>query len=133
MNSPTLAIQGAINSRLRSQVTAVSNRVYDAVPQSVSFPYIAFGEIQRVEDGAECIAADEVFVTLHVWSRAVGSVETHQICNAAISALHEWTPDLSDSDLDCIEMMHRDTRVMRDPDGITTHGILTFRALVDQL
>lgn len=126
---PALALQGAINVRLRSQVTAVSNRVYDAVPQKVVFPYLAIGEIQSLDDGATCIDAAEVFVTLHVWSRAKGSVEARTIAGVCRTALHEWKPVLTG--FDCVELMHRDTRVFRDADGETTHGVLTFRALID--
>jgi hypothetical protein len=28
--------------------------------------------------------------------------------------------------------MHRDTRMVGDPDGITSHAVLTFRALIDK-
>jgi hypothetical protein len=133
MNDPALAVQGAYVARLKSQITAVASRVYDRAPQNVVFPFIQIGDIQTVEDGADCIDGTEVFVTLHVWSRAVGRVEARQVAASCRLALHEWLPDLTANGFRCVEHMHRDTRVMEDPDGLTSHGILNFRLLIDRM
>jgi Protein of unknown function (DUF3168) len=131
MSDPALAVQGAYVARLKAQVAAVSSRVYERAPQNVTFPFLQIGDIQTVEDGAECLDATEVTVTLHIWSRAVGSVEGRTLAAACRTALHEWLPDLSASGFRCVEHMHRTSRVMADPDGITSHGVLTFRLLID--
>ncbi len=133
MSDPALAVQKAYVARLKAEVSGVSSRVYDRVPQSVAFPFIQLGEFQTVEDGAECIDSKEVFVTVHVWSRAVGSVEARTLNSAVEEALHEWIPDLEADGFLCIEHMHRDTRTMLDPDGITSHGVLNFRLLIDRI
>lgn len=132
MSDPALAVQKAYVARIKAQVTGVSSRVFDRVPANVVFPFIQIGEIQTVEDGAECIDAKEVFVTLHVWSRAIGAVETRTINSALEEALHEWIPDLDADGFTAIEHMHRDTRTLLDPDGLTSHGILNFRLLIDR-
>jgi hypothetical protein len=131
MSDPALAIQKTYVARLKAAVPAVAGRVHDEAPQTVAFPYLQVGDIQTLEDGADCLDAVECFVTLHVWSRAVGSVEARQIAGHVRAALHEWLPALDADGFRCVEAMHRDTRVMRDPDGKTTHGVLTFRLLVD--
>ena len=125
-------MQAAYAARLNSQVPAVSNRVYDRAPQNVVFPFLQIGDIQTVEDGADCIDGTEVFVTLHIWSRAIGAVESRQIAAMVRTALHEWLPNLIASGFRCVEHMHRDTRMVGDPDGITSHAVLTFRALIDK-
>lgn len=134
MTDPGLALQGALVATLRgdSAVAAmVAQRVYDQAPDNVAYPYIGIGEIQTIDDGAGCIEdAVEIFVTLHVWSRAVGRPEAHRIGGAVRAALHLADLNLG-ADLDLVELQYRDTRVFTDADGRTAHGVLTFRALVD--
>lgn len=129
MADPALALQGAINTRLRAQVTAVSSRVFDRVPADVVFPYIELGEFQIVDDGAQCHDGQEVYVTLHIWSRSVGQVEAKTIAGAVRGSLHEAELDLG-TDWQFLEIAHQDTRYLKDPDGLTSHAVLTFRALV---
>jgi hypothetical protein len=133
MSDPALAVQAAYVARLGAQVSGVGGRVHDRAPQNVVFPFLQIGDIQTVEDGAGCLDATEVTVTLHVWSRAVGAVEARTLSAACRLALHEWLPDLMPSGFRCVEHMHRDSRLMADPDGVTSHGVLTFRLLIDRL
>lgn len=129
MADPSLALQIAINLRLRSQVGAVSNRVFDEVPQHVAFPYVELGEFQTLDDGAQCHDGMEVFATLHVWSRGAGQVEAKTIAGTVRGALHEADLDLGAA-WQFLEIAHQDTRYLKDPDGRTSHAVLTFRALV---
>lgn len=129
MADPSLALQGAINTKLRADVTAVGGRVLDRVPAGVAFPYIEIGDFQTVDDGAQCHDGVEVFVTLHIWSRAVGQVEAKTIAGAVRGSLHEADLDLGAA-WQFLEIAHQDTRYLKDPDGVTTHGVCTFRALV---
>jgi hypothetical protein len=129
MSDPSLALQGAINTRLRAQVLAVSGRVFDEVPQDVAFPYVELGEFQTVDDGAQCHDGQEVFATLHVWSRAAGQVEAKTIAGAVRGALHEAELALGAA-WQFLEIAHQDTRYLKDPDGLTSHAVLSFRALV---
>lgn len=129
MSDASLALQGAINVRLRAEVAAVGERVFDAVPADVAFPYIEIGEFQTLDDGAQCHDGQELFATLHVWSRAVGQVECKTIAGAARGALHEAELDLGAA-FQFLEIAHQDTRYLKDEDGLTSHAVLTFRALV---
>lgn len=133
MADPALALQGAINVKLRAEVAAVADRVLDHVPSGVAFPYIELGEFQTVDDGAQCHDGVEVFITLHVWSRPgttrPGQVEAKTIAGAVRGSLHEAELDLG-TDWQFLEIAHQDTRYLKDPDGLTSHAVLTFRALV---
>lgn len=129
MADASLALQGAINLRLRAEIAAVGERVFDRVPADVAFPYIELGEFQTLDDGAQCHDAQELFATLHVWSRAVGQVEAKTIAGAVRGALHEAELDLGVA-FQFLEIAHQDTRYLKDPDGLTSHAVLTFRALV---
>jgi len=129
MADPSLALQGAINTKLRADVTAIAGRVLDRVPANVTFPYIEIGDFQTVDDGAQCHDGVEVFVTLHIWSRAIGQVETKTIADAVRGSLHEAALSLGAA-WQFIEIAHQDTRYLKDPDGVTSHGVCIFRALI---
>jgi hypothetical protein len=130
MSDPALALQGAINLKLRADIAAVSERVLDEVPADVVFPYIEIGEFQTVDDGAQCHDGVEVFATLHVWSRGTrGQVECKTIAGAVRGSLHEAALDLGAA-WQFLENMHQDTRYLKDPDGLTRHAVLTFRSLI---
>lgn len=132
MTSATLELQGAIVARLKavSAVTAlIGQRVYDAVPASPTFPYVSFGPSDELADNAECIHADEVTFQIDAWSRAVGFPEVRQVGAAVRDALHEHEFNLTANAF--VSFEHRTTRVFRDPDGITSHAAIEFRAIVE--
>lgn len=130
MADPSLALQGVIYPRLQADCPSVSGRVYDRPPQAVVFPYIGLGEWQTIDDSADCIDGVEIFGTLHVWSRAVGQVEAKAVASEVRSSLHEAELDLGPGwHFHLIE--HRSTNYLSDPDGVTTHAVITFRALID--
>ncbi len=133
MSDPALALQGAIVARLRAQVSGLGGRVYDRAPQTVAFPHLEIGETQTLDDAVQCIEVTEVYITLHLWSRAVGAVEARTLASAIRAAVADWTPDLAAAGFVCIEFRHRETRVMADPDDVTTHAVITLHALVDAL
>lgn len=133
MHDPSHALQKALVARLKSAVPLVASRVFDHAPQSVTFPYIGIGDTQAIEDGAECIDGADVTITIHIWSREVGAVEARKIADQVAAALTDWEPDLSADGFAFASGMVRSSRVMADPDGLTTHGILTFEALTERL
>ena len=115
--SAALALQGAIIAALKASapVTAiVADRVYDHVPRNpatealtAAFPFVAISDWQELSDDADCIDGAE----------------------AVKRALHKADLDLGDTALVMIE--HDGTRTLRDPDGLTSHAVITFRALIE--
>ncbi|WP_026784199.1 DUF3168 domain-containing protein [Pleomorphomonas koreensis] len=135
MSDPAgLALQGAIAAAVKGspQAAAIQGmRIYDAVPDSVDFPYTAIGTIQEIDDGAGCMEeACEVYVTLHVWSRAVGKVECQRLVAAVVAALEGAELDLGAA-WSLVELQVRSSEVFADVDGKTSHGVITLRALID--
>ena len=129
MSDPALELQRAIVAKVKADVAGLQNRVFDRVPDNAPFPMMTMGEMQVLEDSAQCIEATETSITLHVWSRAVGQVEAKQIAASVRGALHEAELDLDPFAL--VEIRHRSTRYLNDPDGLTTHAVLEFAALID--
>ena len=133
MTSPTYELQGRIVALLKasSDLSAlIGGRVYDRVPEGVQFPYVSFGPSDEISDDADCIDGFEVTMQLDVWSRAVGFPECRRIVDAVRKALPEDGILLADNAL--VTFSHRISRVFRDPDGLTSHGAMTFEAFVEQ-
>jgi hypothetical protein len=135
MANPELEIQGAIVTRLKadSAVTALVNgRVYDSVPSGATFPYITIGPVDSVDDDADCITGLLVAQQIDVWSRAVGYPQAKQIVDAVRAALHGQETALPLATNGMAYFEHRNSRISRDPDGLTSHGILSFEAAIQR-
>lgn len=137
--SAALDLQGAIVAAIKASAPVsaiVADRVYDHVPRSpttgvvtAAYPLVAISDWQELPDEADCIDGAEINVTIDAWSRAVGFPEVHKLAAAVKRALHKAELDLGDTALVMIE--HDGTRTLRDPDGLTSHAVITFRALIE--
>ncbi|MQX70088.1 DUF3168 domain-containing protein [Sinorhizobium meliloti] len=136
MASPELELQGAIVARLKADVglMALVNGVYDQPPDTAfatpKESYVTIGEAQFLRDDATCVNGGEVYLTLHAWSRKVGFPVAKQIADAVAESLHLAPLTLATNRL--ISIMHRQTRVFRDPDGLTSHAVIDFVANVEK-
>lgn len=138
LTDPSFNLQGAVIAALKADAgvsAIVGNRVYDLVGRNpdgspnVPFPYIAFGDGQMLPELAECTDAATNYVTLHLWSRAVGFPEVKRLGAAVIKALHDTTLTLASGSLQ--SLLLNSSHYLRDPDGLTSHAVLTFEALTD--
>ncbi len=122
-------LQAAIYAALTAANVA-GGRVYDRVPESAAFPYVTIGDEQVLDAGNTCADGWDVYSDVHVWSRpdAGSKGEVKAIMSAAVRAVRaiEALPGFV---VQSIEL--HSSVVARDPDGITEHGALTFRTLVD--
>ena len=130
MADASLALQGAIMMVVKASCPLISGRFFDRVPADAVYPLAEVGAFQTVDDSADCMDGMEIYTTLHIWSRAVGQVEAKRVASEVRSCLHNATLDLG-SDWQFVLIEHQSTNVLKDPDGITTHAVMTFRALVD--
>ncbi|MDE3810439.1 DUF3168 domain-containing protein [Sinorhizobium meliloti] len=136
MASPELELQGAIVARLKADVglMALVNGVYDQPPDTAfaapKESYVTIGEAQFLRDDATCVNGGEVYLTLHAWSRKVGYPVAKQIADAVAEILHLAPLTLATNRL--ISIMHRQTRVFRDTDGLTSHAVIDFVANVEK-
>ena len=132
MTDATLSLQQAIVATLNAAPLGLSGRVHDRIPSVAAFPYVQIAEGQTLDDGAECIDAVEVYLDLHVWSRAIGAVECRSLVGRIRTALHS-APLALQGPWRLVDLRHDSTRFMNDPDGITSHAVVTFRALMDPI
>lgn len=115
-------------------VMAIANGVYDRVPASpygVKTAYISFGPSDVVDDSADCISSGEHTFQVDAWSKAVGQVECKRLVDAIKDALHERELSLTENALAEIRVDFR--RVFVDPDGLTSHGVVTVTASIEEL
>lgn len=106
-------------------------RIFDMVPPQPAYPFVTLGDRQDVPDLAECIDGSEVFLTFHIWSRAKTkkSDEASGIAATFDDLLHETELTLDANR--CLLIERSAERQLRDPDGLTIHGVITYRALVE--
>jgi len=133
VTSPSLELQGAVVARLKAdaEVTAlIGTRVYDRVPDNGTFPYVSFGPEQVLSVDADCITGFEINMQIDAWSRSMGFPEVKRIAEAVRASLHGY--DLAIADNALVSFEHRQTRIFRDPDGLTNHAAIEFVAIVEQ-
>jgi len=134
MSDPSLPLQAEIIGRLKaySTLTAiVGSRIHDQVPSGPqTFPYVALGECQVLPDKAQCVDGTETFLQIDAWSRAVGFPEVKRIAAAIVAALDD-NETLNVAAYNVVVFELSSIQYLRDPDGITRHAALTFRALID--
>ena len=125
-------MQKAIVAALKAGATGplVGGRIYDGVPGEAVKPYVWFGPFQLLPEHGDCLERRR---GVHHAGRLVGdprhlvTVEVKTI-GAAIAA----DLDLADIELEApqrlVELTIEQTQYMRDPDGITAHGVITVHA-----
>jgi len=129
----SLEVQKAIVDRLQADAgfnTVAGGRIYDAVPYPVTMPYANFSSFDLLPEGGDCIEGGDVFVTLDAWAKGPQSVEIKKVGKAIAAALDKAPLEL-EAPQRLVQMSLERTQYLRDPDGITAHAVLTFRAMTE--
>lgn len=130
MTDAALELQGAITPRLKTYAplsALIGAKVYNEVPAGTVVPYVSFGPTDSISDDADCVDTDEVSTQIDVW--ATNAVECRRITDLVRRALKS---DIELSDNALVLLEHDTTRVFRDADGKTYHGVVTMRAVIEQ-
>lgn len=132
MSASLFACQKAVRLALTG---LCGDRIYDGPPQTVDFPWIEIGDRQIIPDdttswsvagGSDAGVSD--FFDLHVWSRAyAGKKEVEDIVDDVHSRLHEAS--LAVVGRASALAWVRSVRILRDPDGITNHGLISLEVV----
>ena len=133
MSTGQFALQQTLFTTLNgdSQLTnTLGAAVFDDVPdtQAVSFPYVQIGEDTATDYSTKDVTGTETVINLHVWSRYRGSKETKQVMDRVHTLLHDSNLTVTGHNL--INMRFEFGDVIRDPDRITRHGVMRFRAIM---
>ena len=112
------------SSTLQNLVTDV----YDFVPESTAFPYVKIGEQTMVDDGTKDKKGSDFTIEVHTFSRYRGSVEIKNIMSVVYDILHESSLSVSGASL--VNMRFEFSDIIKENDGLTTHGLQRFRVFV---
>lgn len=104
-------------------------RVYDRVPIGASLPYVTIGDEQVVDDGNTCDNGWEVFSDVHIWSRANGGFQEAKLLVATIVPAIVGITSIDGHHLISVEV--ENTRIFRDPDGLTSHGVISVKFIIN--
>ena len=131
MTIKQFALQEALYARLNNDSTLTSTygaAVYDEVPEGSGFPYVAIGESTALDYSTNDVTGSENTLVFHVWSQYRGAKETKNIMDRLHDLLHDYSLSVTGANL--INLRYEFSDLVRDPDGITRHGVMRFRAIL---
>ncbi len=128
-----LALQKALRARLATFPAVIALvpavNIGDRHGKPAAFPSIIMGEDQDVDAALTLDRRHrEIYVTLHVWDRSPALVTVKQIAAAIGQAIGD---DLTLESGRVVDIRLASARYMRDPDGVTAHGVVTLEALLE--
>lgn len=132
MTSAALALQKAVVAALLGDTgvaALVAERIHDAPPRNAEFPYVSFGQTSLADWSTGTESGAEHRLTLHVWSRERGKRQCYEIMGAIEAVLHDAPLALDGHAL--VNLRFEFAEARRDPDGITYHGVMRFRAVTE--
>ncbi len=129
MSVGQFALQSSIYTALNVSAitTTLACGVYDEVVEGNSYPFITLGEETAIDYSTNNLVGSETTINIHIWSRYKGSKQTKQIMDKVHDLLHDVS--LTVSGVNLINLRFEYSDIMRDPDGITRHGVMRFRAI----
>jgi len=130
MSVGQFALQTTIYNALNvSAITTTLNcGVYDEVIEGNPYPFITLGEETTVDYSTKTATGSETTINIHIWSQYKGSKETKNILDKIHDLLHD--SNLTVTGFNLINLRFEYSDIMRDPDGITRHGVMRFRAII---
>jgi len=130
MMDPSLDFQKAMRSRLvaTSAVTALvgASAIMDRNQRPEVFPCVLIGEGQTLAPLGMSRNRHEIYADVHIWQSEMGLTGVKAIAQAIREALADGPLSFDAHRL--ADLYVRDTRYMRDPDGIHAHAVLTLYA-----
>tara|TARA_R110002049_G_scaffold89003_2_gene224264 strand:- start:193 stop:594 length:402 start_codon:yes stop_codon:yes gene_type:complete len=131
MSINQFALQTAIYTKLSTDNNLTSTlgaSVFDDIPENTPYPYVQLGEDTAIDYSTKDQTGSEVTVNIDVWSRYRGSLQAKNIMDRVHTLLHDSSLSVTGSNF--INMRFEFSDIIRDPDGITRHGVMRFRAIM---
>lgn len=135
--SASLAVQTGLVQRLDNSpgVTALVPiaHIMDRNSLPNPSPSIIIGEAQAVDEGTSLKRRiTRVYHTLHVWKKEPTLQGVNAIAGAIRTAINSARLTLPEG-FHCADCYVSDTRLLRDPDGETSHAVVTVETLVQEV
>ena len=129
MSDYAVAVQTAVYNELNgnSSLTSSVSGIFDFVPESTTFPYVKVGDQTMVDDGTKNKKGSDFTLIVHTFSRYRGSKEIKEIMSLVYDILHESSLTISGA---MNNMRFEFSDIIKETDGLTTHGVQRFRTFV---
>ena len=98
---------------------------------SAEFPFLTIGDDSLKPWDTDTEVGFDCEITIHTWSMASNWLECKQIQDAVYTALHRNEFSRSGFDFVGCDLVTQDAQ--RDQDGITIHGIQTFKIIFERV
>jgi len=133
MTAPAAELQKAIYAALSQDGGLVARlggvHIHDHAPANVPFPYVTFGRTSVYDWSTGTESGTEQLLTLHVWSKAKGKGETHELMEAIATRLNDAALILEGHHL--VNLRLEFSEIVFDEDLSVHHGLLRFRAVTE--
>ena len=114
-----------------AELGAVTNGVFDSVPQDTAYPYVTIGEDVFTDMSTDTELINLVSITIHTWSRFSGRLEIKKIQGVIYDLLNRAI--ISNNEFKFININQVTAQSQIDSDGETRHGIQTFNLILEEL
>lgn len=133
--SITDAVQVALVGALRADATLaaeIGDRVFDAVPEDAVHPYVSLGPEDWRDPMADCLIGETGVVQIDIWSRDVGRRECKRITDRIERMFRDGALALP-APYRCVSVAVILRRILQDPDGRTSHGVVQLRIETEEV
>jgi hypothetical protein len=124
------AVQKAIFDVLTAAAISGVSQIRDTpirAGTTADYPYIELGSRQVIAADAGGDTGQELYIDIHVWSRAAGRLQLETIMAAIYDALH--LQPLTVTGRPVANCWFETSRTLDQQDGLTLHGVSTFRII----
>ena len=104
------------------------NKIYDFVPENTSFPYVKIGTGTGIDNGTKSEKGTDYTLVIDAFSRYRGSKETKEIMSLIYDVLHESSLTVSGASF--LNLRFEFSDIIKENDGLTTHGYQRYSAIV---
>lgn len=117
-----------VSDRIIDQVPDLGGRLYDRATKTAVHPYATLGPSYWSDTSVQCIEAREITVQIDIWHNQSNKGVLEDLTDDVAAALSGWADEAALT----MHPLEIDTvRVTDDPDGVSVHGIVIVRAMVE--
>ena len=113
-----------------TQSPSVEAPVFNEVEDGQDYPFITIGEATHTDASTDAILLQNISVSVHVWSREKGTLETKRIQSQIFNALNRTKSLTYDYVINAVDFDSSQTFL--DSDNLTRHGVQTFNILMQK-
>jgi hypothetical protein len=124
-------MQDEIQQAIYQAVAAIGYPTFDDVPQVTAYPYIVVGDDRSIPFDTDDSVGSETTCTIHVWSQYRGRKEVKEIMRSVYDTLNRANLTITGGHL--VECHAEFEESFLDPDGLTRHGVIRFRLIVEEV